>query len=1412
MLQTLMFPRLRTAIVVALTALTFSLSGSSSALADAPIGLSVPADAANSSTTIRIDGSSTMQTINQLLKQQYEQDNPEVKVTLDARGTNTAIADLLRGEIDLAALGRRLTEPEKAKGLVEIPLSQERIAIVVGKDNPFKGNLTVEQWAKILQGEIVNWAEVGGPDIPIRVIDRPLESDTRVALSRYGVFEPKEPVVGEHVIQLETDDTADMIRLLGNDGIGYAIASQVTDQNLVRLVKLVVMHEALPDDPLYPYEQVRGYAYKQRPNAPAAAFLNFAAEPSGQVAVATAKTEEARAIATALKPKPPAPPTLVPDTAYAPKGKGGVFYWFGWLVLPLILVGVLLQGIARWLKSRQTRGESTSVTPAGPVLPQAGSGSGVASMPQGAVVKPNPEVMQATLVEAVEVAATEPEVVTAEVEEPSSEPVVSPEGAPLVATMAELAPPVVSEATFATLYAEGMKLLNLGRYAEALPYFSQLIETHPTAADSWLAYGRTLLGLERAPEALESLDRVLALQPDSSLAWKVKGDALVKLGRSVEADPCYERANQLRAGVTVEPSALVEVAPPEEASGSPSSEVQEDVAPVGEADLAIASAAVSAAAPEEAVSVAAMGNTVPEIPADLTTDLLRQAIVDYLERQGKTPMEATEPEAYQAVATVIHHYLGQAPVVNLPANALAQLGSRIVGNLSAEYLPGTHLANVLLSLGLQDRVAAIAADLGWDLSRLIAVEPEPGLGRGDLGRLGICYLESLANAGVPAIAYGIRYAQGSFIQELHAGWQTEAPDTWLEGGNPWETERPERAVSLGFGGRTEAYLDEQQRLRVRWIAAEVVEAIPHDTLIPSYQTNAVNLLRLWRAVGDEALSRSVYPSAKDFGGKELRLRQQFFLTAATVQDVLRSHLENGGTVENLPERFALQLNDTDTLLAIVELMRLLMDEHALAWDTAWVITQRTFAYTNHSLLPESIDQYDCPVSLLHRLLPRHHEIILEINDRFLSGARAAHPGDDALAERLSLIDEAGDKFVRLVHLGCVGASRINGVSQLHTELLQRSLLPDFYHQFPEKFSNKTNGVSPRRFLLLSNPRLAELITRKIGDSWVTNLDELRRLGAFSDDANFRQEWRQVKQAAKQDLADWIDSQMGITVNPDSLFDLHAMDLHEYKRQHLNVLHILHLYQQIKAHPDISITPRTFVFAGKAAPDYDAAKLIIKLIHEVAAVVNGDTDVAGRLQVLFLPNFNLKLAQRLYPAADVSEHLSLSGTEACGTGSLIAGLNGAVLLATPDGVIPEVKAEIGAESLYQFGLAVNAVAELRKNGYNPRGIYAANASLRETIDRLNAGDYSLGEVSLFAPLTQTLLDSDPYMVLADYQSYIDCQSQVGQAFGDTEGWVRRSINTTARLGKFSSDRAVQEYCRDTWQIQPAVALQQIYAQS
>jgi len=1354
--------------------------------------------------TLRIDGSSDMQVINQLLKQRYEEEYPDISVDVDKNGTETAIQELIEGDIDLAAIGRRLTDSEKAKGLVEIPLSQERIAVIVGKNNPFKGNLTVEQFIQILRGEITDWSEVGGPEGAIRVIDRPLESDTRIALSRYGIFQPDGLVTGESVIRLETDDTAAVIKALGRDGISYAIAGQLVNQDFVRFVKLVVMHEALPDDPLYPYSQVRGYAYKKKPNSTAAAFVDFANAPTGQAVVGTAKLEEAKAIATALKPKPAIKLpeiTAVPpaDDAYLPRGKGGVFYWFGLLLLPLVLLGVLLQGILRFLNRRS----SESVEPAQSITTRAitteAPAEVVASEPAA-----TPEVITASIVNetpALE-AAPEPEPV------PEAEP-----AAPTVAEVTSTVTPAIALPTIFKLYEEGVKLMVTGRYAEALPYLNQAVEEKPDYYEAWLAQGKTLLALGRSPEALASFERVLAIAPDTLDALQGRGEALVKLGRTDEATVSYARLAELAPERAVRVEA--EPAPVEAAVEAVTEPLIEPVTETAEfeAPEAIAESVVEVAEPAPQIAPDVDTTTAPAIAEVAATsgDAWEPLIIDYLASRGKTPAEATDTDAYLALATLIHNHLGQS-ITQLPTMALETSDRRIIGYLSAEYLPGPHLENALIALGVYDRAATVSQNLGFDLRRLIEVEEEPGLGRGDLGRLGICYLDSMATLGVPAIAYGIRYERGIFDQEIQDGWQVEAEDRWLQYGNPWEIERPESTVEIGFGGRTEAYIDDQRRFRMRWVPAEVIRGIPYDTLIPGYHNHSANVMRLWRAEGADYLSNVLYPSDMEQWGKELRLKQQFFFTACSVQDVVRSHLSRGGTVENLPERFTLQLNDTDSIIAIAELMRLLMDEYALEWDAAWELTQRTCAYTNHSLLPEALDQYYYSLPLLNSLLPRHHEIILGINCRFLNGIREANPGDDALASRLSLIDESNEKFVRMVHLGCVGSHAVNGVSQLHTDLLKHSLVPDYYQLFPEKFSHQTNGVSPRRFLLVSNPRLAALITSKIGDSWVTNLDELRRLGAFIDNADFRQEWWQIKQAAKRDLASLIEQQLGLTVNPEALFDLQVMDMHEYKRQHLNALHILTLYNQIKANPNLDMPPRVFIFAGKAAPDYSMAKLMIKLIHAIAGLVNHDPDMAGRLQVAFLPDLTVKLAQKLYPAADVSEHLSLAGTEACGTGSLMFGMNGAVLLATPDGVVPEVRNEIGAENMFSFGLTTTAASELRANGYKPWSVYDAIPELKEVVDRLNAGDYSLGNGSLFKPLTDELLAHDPYMVLADYQAYSLCQAQVGQAFRDREGWLRRSINTTARIGRFSSDRAIYGYCQDIWQIEPNLTAQQEYAQA
>lgn len=1509
------FHLVKTALLLGLLTASLWLPTTTPVLADA-LSDFPPLTQVPQGSTVRIDGSGNMETLNQILKQRYEQEYPGATVEVDVSDTEAAINELVKGEIDLAAIGRRLTDAEKAKGLVEIPLSEERIAVIVGKNNPFKGNLTVEQFIKILRGEITDWSEVGGTAGAIRVIDRPLNSDTRVALSRYGIFQPAGLVVGENATQLETDDTAAVIKQLGRDGIGYAIASQLTNQNLVRTVKLAVMHEALPDDPLYPYAQTRGYAYKQKPNATAAAFLGFAGAPRGQAAVSAAKTKEAAAVATALLPKPPVISATERFASTDKAGKRGIFFWFGWLLLPLAMLGLLLQGLLRFFRRQRPVAEAA---PQSPVTDSA--------------VLPEPTLQLPAKTDATveKNTSSEPasDIVDAAVVEPAPELEATPTIASSPAQPAAIAT-AVAASNSARFYQEAIKLMGFGRYAEAIPYLDQAVVQNPEDLDAWIAQGKTLLALERSPEALNSFDRVIAINPDLAVAWRGKGDALIKLGRAAEATPCYERASALPAelpNVVVEPLAettgeetvvtsqpevtttapvsdeavtensgtALESATPTEGmepgadrvelpvetstaeSASSAAEVIEPIAiasdPLAEISLGATaiseteldqatptaegmepdadgielpvetSTAESATPAAENVESGAVGavpvaeiSVVEAIITDVeiasaaiapdvtgesaaptrlrdsrsSTEPLAPIVLDYLASQGKTPATASDAEAYRSLAYAVHRYMQQTPIANLPEAALAQPAGRIITNLSAEYLPGPQLENALINLNIYDRVDQMVRELGFDLRRLIDQEVEPGLGRGDLGRLGICYLDSLSTIGIPAIAYGIRYGNGSFNQEIHDGWQVETADNWLHDGNPWEVQRPEKTVSVGFGGSTEAYIDDQKRFRVRWLPAEVAQGIPHDTAIPSYHTNTTNTLRLWRAEGSDYLSNILYPSDMEQQGKELRLKQQFFLASCALQDVLRSHLSTGGTVENLPERFTMQLNDTDSIIAIAELMRLLLDDHALGWEAAWAITQRTFAYTNHSLLPEAIDQHYYALPLMHGLLPRHHEIILGINCRFLNQIREQHPGDHALAERLSVIDETGEKFVRMVHLGCVGSFAVNGVSALHTDLLKHTLLPDYAQHFPDKFSNKTNGVSPRRFLLLSNRHLAELITRKIGDSWVTNLDELRRLGAFIDNAEFRSEWQQVKQSAKHNLAGLIQQRLGIEVNSNALFDIQAMDIQEYKRQHLNVLHILTLYCQIKANPSIDLPPRTFIFAGKAAPDYFMAKLMIKLIHSVAMVVNNDPDVAGRLQVVFLPDFSVKLAQQIYPAADVSEHISLAGTEACGTGSLIFGLNGAVLLATPDGVMPEIQAEVGAENMFMFGMTAPEVASLKAHGYNPWDIYHANPTLKEIIDRLNAGEFSNGDAGLFKPLTDRLFYHDPYLVLADYIAYVDRQGQIGQAFQDTDAWLRKSIYTTARMGLFSSDRAVKEYCRDIWQVELAASPRQQYA--
>ncbi|MBP0018987.1 MAG: glycogen/starch/alpha-glucan phosphorylase [Cyanobacteria bacterium SBLK] len=805
----------------------------------------------------------------------------------------------------------------------------------------------------------------------------------------------------------------------------------------------------------------------------------------------------------------------------------------------------------------------------------------------------------------------------------------------------------------------------------------------------------------------------------------------------------------------------------------------------------------------------------------LSIETFRRAFADNLfYLQGKFPGTATKNDYYMALAYTVRDRLLQRWLNTMQTYIREDV--RVVCYLSAEFLVGPHLANNLINMGLYARMKQAIAESGLDLQELIEQEEEPGLGNGGLGRLAACYMDSLSTLEIPAIGYGIRYEFGIFDQEIRDGWQVEITDKWLRYGNPWEIARPEEAVTVKLGGHTESYTDNDDNYRVRWVPYQAIKGVPYDTPILGYQVSTANTLRLWKAeapesfdfqafnVGDyygavdekivsENVTKVLYPNDEQIQGKELRLTQQYFFVSCSLQDMIRIHLAAGKSLDCFHEKFAVQLNDTHPSIGVAELMRLFVDEHHLDWDRAWNITQKTFAYTNHTLLPEALETWS--VDLFGRLLPRHLEIIYELNWRFLDRVRMKYPGNNEKLERLSLIGEDDGKTVRMANLACAGSHAINGVAALHTELLKKDVLRDFYELWPEKFNNKTNGVTPRRWMVLINPRLTKLINSKIGDRWIVHLDELKKLEAFAEDEQFRQQWRQIKHDIKQDLAAYIQKTQGIQVNPDSIFDVQAKRIHEYKRQHLNVLHIITLYNRIKRNPTLDIVPRTFIFGGKAAPAYFLAKLIIKLANSVGKVVNNDPDVGDRLKVVFLPDYNVTNSQRVYPAADLSEQISTAGKEASGTGNMKFSLNGALTIGTLDGANVEIRAEVGAENFFLFGLTTEQVYELKARGYNPWDYYRENESLREAIALIHSGFFSHGDTNLFKPLVDSLLYSDPYLLFADYQSYIDCQDRVSLAYRDPDNWTRMAILNVARMGKFSSDRSIREYCEDIWKVQP-----------
>ncbi|HEY9759430.1 MAG TPA: glycogen/starch/alpha-glucan phosphorylase [Oculatellaceae cyanobacterium] len=812
-------------------------------------------------------------------------------------------------------------------------------------------------------------------------------------------------------------------------------------------------------------------------------------------------------------------------------------------------------------------------------------------------------------------------------------------------------------------------------------------------------------------------------------------------------------------------------------------------------------------------------------------ETLRRAMADQLfYMRGRYPGNASKHDYYLSLAYVVRDRLVQRWINTV--KSYRKRDNKVVCYLSAEYLMGPHLGNNLINMGLWDSVAKAVDEAGLNLQELLDEEEEPGLGNGGLGRLAACYMDSMATLEIPAIGYGIRYEYGIFDQEIRDGWQAEITDKWLRFGNPWEFPRPDRAVEVKFGGHTEPYVDEQGRYRVRWIPERTVLGVPYDTPVPGYGVNTANSLRLWKAEATESfnlqafnqgdyaasvvernisenISKVLYPNDDLMQGKQLRLEQQYFFVSSSLQDAIRIHLREGDSIKNLHEKFAMQLNDTHPSVAIAELMRLLIDVYDVEWDEAWQITEQTFAYTNHTLLPEALERWQ--LSLFGSLLPRTLEIIFEINRRFLDRVAKKFPGDNALLQRLSLIDESGERFVRMAHLACVGSHAINGVARLHTELLEADVLKDFYKIFPEKFSNKTNGVTPRRWMVLSNPRMTRLITDKIGDSWIRDLDQLKRLEAHKSDSGFVSAWRKMKLDLKTDLANYIFINHGIKVDPSSLFDVQVKRIHEYKRQHLNVLHIIHLYKQLQDNRHREIVPRTFIFGGKAAPGYYIAKLMIKLINSVADVVNSDPKTRDLLKVVFLPDFNVRYGQRVYPASDLSEQISTAGKEASGTGNMKFALNGALTIGTLDGANIEMREEVGPDNFFLFGLTAQEVQQKKAEGYRPIDVYNSNEELRDVINLISSGHFSAG-VDLFKPLVDSLLQRDDFMLLADFQSYIDCQKKVGAVYADPSRWAEMSILNVARMGKFSSDRAIREYCRDIWQTEPVSIELQEYCQA
>ena len=748
--------------------------------------------------------------------------------------------------------------------------------------------------------------------------------------------------------------------------------------------------------------------------------------------------------------------------------------------------------------------------------------------------------------------------------------------------------------------------------------------------------------------------------------------------------------------------------------------------------------------------------------------------------------------------------------------------SKRVYYLSMEFLMGRTLGNSLINLGLMDEWENALKEMGIDVKDLQENEWDAGLGNGGLGRLAACFLDSMATMALPAYGYGIRYEYGMFYQSIVDGSQHETPDNWLRYGNPWEFPRQEHLHQIKFQGRVIEFVGDNGEKRYSWIDTTDVMALAYDVPIPGYGNDTVNTMRLWTAkstrdfelmsfnqgnylgaveskMRTENISKVLYPADHMLEGKELRLRQEYFLSSATVQDIFYRFAKHHNDVSLLPEKVAIQLNDTHPTLAIPELLRILLDEKHLSWDAAWDIAIHTFAYTNHTILPEALEKW--PVRMMEYILPRHLLIIYQINDNFLKEVSVRFPGDNERLRRMSIVSEDGEKHVRMAYLAIIGSHSVNGVSALHSEILKDDLFRDFYELWPEKFNNKTNGITQRRWLKHANRWLSDLISSKIGDGWVTKLDELRQLREYSEDRDFQQQWIEVKKANKRRLAEEIFKLTGVEVSADSMFDCHTKRIHEYKRQLLNVLHVITRYNRIKANPNINIAPRTIIFSGKAAPSYYMAKLIIRLINAVGSLINNDPSVKKLLRVVFLPNYNVSLAEMIFPASDLSEQISTAGTEASGTGNMKYALNGALTIGTLDGANIEIMEEVGRENIFIFGMDAEQVNGLKSAGYQPRDYYYRNQELKQAIDMINNGTFAPGDPDLFRPIIDGLMNCDNYMLLADYASYIDCQDDVDKLYMQQHEWARKSILNTAGMGKFSSDRTIEEYANEIWKVTP-----------